>query len=198
VLVCLVKYPNFDLLYSISFLSHFMFDEFITKGGQYGHKVDWTLANRVVERRNMINMYLRERACIESVRGSWFSGSFEFCELFLALLYHFDLVCRFSCILLVLCLFLLLYDLLELFIDFWSSSYAHGVLNLRFKLYVFCCQWTHQGGDWEIKYQYLGLICDESLTCRCLNLDSRHFDSFTFIIWFVWRITFACLIVCRW
>jgi hypothetical protein len=28
------------------------------------------LANRVVERRNMINDYLRGRACIESVRGS--------------------------------------------------------------------------------------------------------------------------------
>jgi hypothetical protein len=27
-------------------------------------------ANRVVERRNMINDYLRGRACIESVRGS--------------------------------------------------------------------------------------------------------------------------------
>jgi hypothetical protein len=26
-------------------------------------------ANRVVERRNMINVYLRGRACIESVRG---------------------------------------------------------------------------------------------------------------------------------
>jgi hypothetical protein len=27
-------------------------------------------ANRVVERRSMINVYLRGRACIESVRGS--------------------------------------------------------------------------------------------------------------------------------
>jgi hypothetical protein len=33
------------------------------------HKVDRTLANRVNERRNMINDYLRGRACIESVRG---------------------------------------------------------------------------------------------------------------------------------
>jgi hypothetical protein len=29
--------------------------------------------------------------------------------------------------------------------------------------------------------QYLGLICDESLTCRGLNLNPRHFGSFTFI-----------------
>jgi hypothetical protein len=47
-----------------------VFDEFIAKGGEYRHKVDRTLANWVVERRNMINDYLRGRACIESVRGS--------------------------------------------------------------------------------------------------------------------------------
>jgi hypothetical protein len=47
-----------------------VFDEFIIKGGKYGHKVDRTLANRVDERRNTINDYLRGRACIESVRGS--------------------------------------------------------------------------------------------------------------------------------
>jgi hypothetical protein len=47
-----------------------MFDEFIAKGGEYVYKVGRTLANRVDERRNMINDYLRGRACIESVRGS--------------------------------------------------------------------------------------------------------------------------------
>jgi hypothetical protein len=57
-------------MHSISFFSWFVFDEFIAKGGEYGHKVDITLANWVVERRNMINDYLRERASIESVRGS--------------------------------------------------------------------------------------------------------------------------------
>jgi hypothetical protein len=30
--------------------------------------------------------------------------------------------------------------------------------------------------------QYLGLICDESLTCRGLNLNLEHFGSFTFIL----------------
>jgi hypothetical protein len=52
---------------------------------------------RVVERRNMINDYLRGRACIESVRGVDFRGvlilsvclEFELFLLFLALLYHF-------------------------------------------------------------------------------------------------------------
>jgi hypothetical protein len=47
-----------------------VFAEFIVKGGVYGHKVGRTLANRVDERRNMINDYLRGRVCIESVRGS--------------------------------------------------------------------------------------------------------------------------------
>jgi hypothetical protein len=47
-----------------------VFDEFIAKGGEYGHKVGRTLANRVDERRNMINDYLRKRDYIESVRGS--------------------------------------------------------------------------------------------------------------------------------
>jgi hypothetical protein len=57
-------------MHDISFFSRFVFDEFIAKGGEYGHKVGRTLANRVDERKNMINDYLRERASIESVRGS--------------------------------------------------------------------------------------------------------------------------------
>jgi hypothetical protein len=47
-----------------------MFDEFIAKGAEYGYKVGRSLANWVNERRNMINDYLRGRACIESVRWS--------------------------------------------------------------------------------------------------------------------------------
>jgi hypothetical protein len=57
-------------MHNISFFSWFVFDEFIAKGGEYGHKVDRTLANRVDERRNTINNYLRGIACIEGVRGS--------------------------------------------------------------------------------------------------------------------------------
>jgi hypothetical protein len=55
-----------------------VFDEFITKGGEYEHKVDRTLTNRVDEIRNMINVYLRRRAYIESVRGVNFRGSVDF------------------------------------------------------------------------------------------------------------------------
>jgi hypothetical protein len=64
-------------MYSISFFSQFVFDEFIAKGGEYGHKVGRNLANRVDERRSMINDYLRGRACIESVRGVDFKGSVD-------------------------------------------------------------------------------------------------------------------------
>jgi hypothetical protein len=57
-------------MHNILFFSWFVFDEFIVKGGEYGHKVDKTLANSVDERRNKINDYLRGRVCIESARGS--------------------------------------------------------------------------------------------------------------------------------
>jgi hypothetical protein len=46
-------------MHCISFFSWFVFDEFIAKGGECVHKVGRTLANRVVERRNMINVYLK-------------------------------------------------------------------------------------------------------------------------------------------
>jgi hypothetical protein len=59
------------LIHSISFFSWFVFDEFIaTKGESMGTKLIELFANRVVEKRNMINDYLRGRACIKSVRES--------------------------------------------------------------------------------------------------------------------------------
>jgi hypothetical protein len=45
----------------------------LPKGESMGIKLVELFANRVVERRNMINDYLRGRACIESVRGSLIS-----------------------------------------------------------------------------------------------------------------------------
>jgi hypothetical protein len=42
----------------------------LPKGESMSIKLVKLFANRVVERRNMINDYLRGRACIESVRGS--------------------------------------------------------------------------------------------------------------------------------
>jgi hypothetical protein len=112
-----------NLMLSISFFSWFVFNEFIDKGGEYEHKVGRTLANRVDERRNMINDYLTGKACIDSIRGADFRGSVDFellpwLELFLALLYHFAWLCRFSCRLVAFAGFLLPDDLLEFFLAF--------------------------------------------------------------------------------
>jgi hypothetical protein len=48
----------------------------LSKGENMGTKLVELFANRVIERTNMINDYLRGRACIESVRGSVFQGEF--------------------------------------------------------------------------------------------------------------------------
>jgi hypothetical protein len=89
--VYLVKHPNFDLMHSISFFSQIVFYEFIAKGGEIVHKVGRTLANRMVERRNMINDYLRGELALRVLGRVCFRGSLEFCdfELFLTLLCHF-------------------------------------------------------------------------------------------------------------
>jgi hypothetical protein len=42
----------------------------LSKGESIGTKLVESFANRVDERRNMINDYLKGSACIESVRGS--------------------------------------------------------------------------------------------------------------------------------
>jgi hypothetical protein len=57
----------------------------LPKGESMGTKLVELFANRVDERRNIINGHLRGRACIESVRGSWFQGECWFWP-FLALL----------------------------------------------------------------------------------------------------------------
>jgi hypothetical protein len=59
-----------------------VFDEFIAKGGEYGHKVGRTLTNRVVERRNMINDYQRGELALRVLGGVDFRVSVDF-ELFL-------------------------------------------------------------------------------------------------------------------
>jgi hypothetical protein len=56
-----------------------------------------------------------------------FSCSFYFgFEFFLAFLCHFGLVCHFLCLLLILRVFLLLDDLLELLLDFGLLAVLHG------------------------------------------------------------------------
>jgi hypothetical protein len=64
--------------------------------------------------------------------------------------------------LLVLRVFLFLDDLLELFFNFWSSSYAS--CGLEFKIQTLCLCFVNVLIKWEIEKssgQYLGLICDE-------------------------------------
>jgi hypothetical protein len=70
-LVCLVKHSNLVLMHSILLFSWFMLMSSLPKGESMGTNLVELFANRVVERRNMINNYLRGgRACIKSVRGS--------------------------------------------------------------------------------------------------------------------------------
>jgi hypothetical protein len=78
-------------MHSISFFSRFVFGEFIAKGGEYMHKVGRALTNRVVERRNMINIYLNGESMHEECWGEFVSGVvFEFVSLSSSLLFlHF-------------------------------------------------------------------------------------------------------------
>jgi hypothetical protein len=111
-------------MYSISFFSRFVFDEFIVKGEEYGHKVGRTLANQVDERRNMIMTIQGGELTLRVLGGLISEGvlilNFScFSELFLALSCHFGYLCHFSCLLLAFTFILLLNDLLEFFLAFW-------------------------------------------------------------------------------
>jgi hypothetical protein len=55
----------------------------LPKGESVGTKLVELFANRMVERRYMINDYLRGGACIDSVRGELISGGSVDFELFL-------------------------------------------------------------------------------------------------------------------
>jgi hypothetical protein len=91
------------------------------------------------------------------LEGVCFRGSFEF-ELFFA----FSLVCRFSYHLLILRVFLLLDDLLDIFFCFWSTSCASW--GLGFEIQMLCLYVINiliKGEIEKLSGQYLGLICDE-------------------------------------
>jgi hypothetical protein len=79
---------------------------------------------------------------------------------------------------------------------FGLLAVLRGILDSKFKLSVFCCQCTHQGEDCEIKWLVLWFDCDELLICHSLNLNPGHFCSST-TIYLMWRIVFACLVMCR-
>jgi hypothetical protein len=79
-------------------------------------------------------------------------------ELFLDLFYHFDWLCRFSCLLLAFAIFLLLDDLLELFLAFRSLAVLHGVSDLNFKTCAFVVNGLIKGQIEKPSGQFLGLI----------------------------------------
>jgi hypothetical protein len=96
----------------------------LAKGESKGIKLVELFANWVVERKNMINDYLRGELALRVLGGVDFRRSVDFellpwLELFLALLCHFAWLYRFSCRLLAFMVFLLPNDLLELFMVFW-------------------------------------------------------------------------------
>jgi hypothetical protein len=118
-----VKHHNFDLMHIIFFFSQPVCDEFIVKREEYVNKIGRTLANRVVERRNMINVYLKGRACIESVRRS--------------LILRFSLVYRFSCHLLILRVFPLLNNIFELLFGLRFSSCVSCSIGFKIQTLYF-------------------------------------------------------------
>jgi hypothetical protein len=143
-----VKNPNFDLMHSISFFSQFVFDEFIAKGGEYVHKVGRTLANRVVEKSNMINVYLRGGDYIESVSGSLIQR--EFLSLILSFSLPFLWFCSFSFFLLP------LIDDLLWFLGLLDVLHVSWIQNSNFVLFV--VNILIKGDIEKPSSQYLGLI----------------------------------------
>jgi hypothetical protein len=79
------------------------------------------------------------------------SFSFGF-EIFLL----FSWFCRFSCILLAFVAFLLLDDLLEIFVGFWSSSYAS--LCLGFELQTLCHLMSMDSSRWRLRNQVVSSL----------------------------------------
>jgi hypothetical protein len=70
------------------------------------------------------------------------------------------------------------------------------ILNSNFALFI--VNILIKGEIEKPSAQLLGLICDELLTCQDLNSNLGHFRGSTLLPLFVWRIVFACIVVCRW
>jgi hypothetical protein len=93
----------------------------------------------------------------------------------------FSWFCHFSCLLLAFVILLLLDDLLEFFLTFWSSSSASWGLGFELKTLCLLLSIDSSRGDWETKWSVPWLDCDESLTWRYLNSNLGWFVCFTFI-----------------
>jgi hypothetical protein len=90
--------------------------------------------------------------------GVDFRGSFEFFDfdLFSALIFYFGLICLFSCLLLILRLFLVLDDLLELFVGFWSSNCASW--DLRFEIQNLCFLLSMDSSKGRLRHQVISAL----------------------------------------
>jgi hypothetical protein len=148
-------------------------------------------ANRVDERRNIINKYLRGRACIESVMESWFRGYWfwAFLALFMVLPpfvpfvgFAAFLYCRWHSL-----AFSLASGLLVV---------LHGVSDLRFKL---CDLLSIDSSKRRLRNQVVSSLIWLwwIINLPRFELESKTFYCFTFILCFMWRIIFSCLMVCR-
>jgi hypothetical protein len=164
-------------------------------------------ANRVDERRNMINDYPKGRACIESVRESWFSGecwfwAFALVWAFLALLSSSLLFC------LALPRFLPVVGCCGFSSSRWPSwaflvflgllAVFHGVLDSNFKLCAFVVNGLIKGEIEKPSGQFLGLIVMSHWLDEVWIRIQDSFVLFFFYLCFVRRIAFAYLVVCRW
>jgi hypothetical protein len=90
---------------------------------------------------------------MESVRESLFYGGFDF-----ELLFALSSFCHFSCHLLVLRLFPLLDDVLELCFDFQSSSCTSW--SLRFEIQNLCFLLSMYSSRWRLRNQVVStLVC---------------------------------------
>jgi hypothetical protein len=142
----------------------------LPNGESMGTKLVGLFANRVVERRNMINDYLRGRACIESVRG-FISGG----RLILSLCFDFELFLLFWAFLSSSLPFFLALPLFVLFAGFYSFTSSRWpswafldflgllavlleVLNSNFKLCAFVVNRLIKGEIEKPGGQFLGLI----------------------------------------
>jgi hypothetical protein len=172
-----------------------VFDEFIAKGKEIVHKVIWTLANQVVERRNiMYSWWVLNHPISNTHEASCFSVSFW---AFLNSSLPFCLICHFLCHLLALQFYLLLDDLLKFFFYFWSSSCASCVLDSNFKFCAFYCQCTHQWGYWETKCPVPWFNMWWVIDLPWFEFEFRKFSWFL-PSYLVWRIMFSYLMVCMW
>jgi hypothetical protein len=86
--------------------------------------------------------------------------------------------------------------LLSFFFAFGLLVALYGVLDSNFKFCAFCCQCTHQGG--RLRNQMISSLVGLwwVIDKQGLNSNPGHFRGSTLLPLFMWRITFACLVVC--